>query len=108
MDNIPPTEQNQNVSGIPFVILLNDTQYEFYKTASVEILAPDGEYIESIGHIAQKDAAEVEAYQLHNQVVLLEYLFSSINQDIELPVRAVSGLADVFSRTHDCFVRYSK
>jgi hypothetical protein len=44
MDNISPPEQNRNVSSIPFVILLNATQYEFYKTAAVEILAPDGEY----------------------------------------------------------------
>jgi hypothetical protein len=108
MDKIPPSEQNQNVSGIPFVILLNDTQYEFYKTASVEILAPDGEYIESIGHVVQRDVADCAAYQLHNQVVLLEYLFSSINQDIELPARAVSGLADVFSKTHDYFVKRTK
>ncbi|MES2674774.1 MAG: hypothetical protein V4660_11085 [Pseudomonadota bacterium] len=108
MDKIPPSEQNQNVSSIPFVILLNATQYEFYKTASVEILAPDGEYFESIGHSAQKDAAEVDAYQLHNQVALLDYLFSSINQDFELPARAVSGLADVFSKTHDYFMKYTK
>ncbi len=64
--------------------------------------------MECFVNIAQRDTADVDVYQLHNQVALLDYLFSNINQDIELPVRAVSGLADVFSRTHDCFVRYSK
>lgn len=108
MDKIPPSDQNQNVSSIPFVILLNATQYEFYQTASVEILAPDGEYIESIGHAVQRDAADGDAYQLHNQVALLDYLFNSINQDIELPARAVSGLADVFSKAHDYFAKYAK
>ncbi|MES2676078.1 MAG: hypothetical protein V4660_17700 [Pseudomonadota bacterium] len=105
MDNIPPPEQNQNVSGVPFVILLNATQYEFYKNASVEILAPDSEYLESIGRTVQKDNADIYAYQLHNQVALLDSLFSTINQDLDLPARAVSGLADVFSKMYDHFVK---
>jgi hypothetical protein len=105
MDKIPPSEHNQNVSGVPFVILLNATQYEFYKNASVEILAPDSQYLESIGHAVQKDIAENDAYQLLNQVALLDSLFSTINQDLDLPARAVSGLADVFSKMYDHFVK---
>jgi len=104
MDNIPnstPSEQNQNVSNLPYVVLLNSAQYSLYKTASLEILAPDSDYLESIGHSVQKDRVEMESHQLHNQIVLLEYLFSSINQDIELPARAVTGLADVFCKMHD-------
>lgn len=108
MDNIPNpnlSEQHQNVSNLPFVILLNPTQCNLYKTASLEIVAPDGDYLESIGHSIQKDKAEIEAHQLHNQIVLLEHLFSHINQDIELPARAVTGLADVFCKIHDYLVK---
>ena len=78
MDNIPnsnPSEQNLNVSNLPFVVLLNSAQYALYKTASLEIVAPDGDYLESIGNNIQKDMAEITAHQLHNQIVLLEHLF---------------------------------
>ena len=112
MDNIPNSnvspEQNQNVTNLPFVVLLSAAQYASYKTASIEILAPDSDYLESIGHNIQNDAAEIDAYQLHNQVALLEYLFNNINQDVELPARAVSGLADTFCKMHDYLVKYAK
>ena len=109
MDNIAnSSEQNQNVSNLPFVVLLNPTQYALYKTASLEIVAPDSEYLESIGHSMQKDADETNTFQLHNQVVLLEYLFNSINQDIDLPARAVSGLTDVFCKMHHYLAKSSK
>ena len=112
MDNIPNSnvspEQNQNVTNLPFVVLLSAAQYASYKTASIEILAPDSDYLESIGHNIQKDMAEVAAHQLHNQIVLLEQLFSNINQDIELPARAVTGLADVFCKIHDYLVKCPK
>lgn len=111
MDNIPnsnPSEQNPNVSNLPFMILLNPEQYVLYKTGSLEIIAPDCNYLESIGHNIQKDIAEDEAHQLHNQVVLLEHLFSNINQDINLPARAVTGLADVFFKIHDYLVKSPK
>jgi len=112
MDNIsssnPVSEQHQNVTNLPFVVLLNSTQYALYKTASLEILAPDSVYLESIGHSIQNDIAEMNTYQLHNQITLLECLFNSINQDIELPARAVSGLADIFAKVQDHFVTYTK
>jgi len=111
MDNIPdsnPSEQNQNVSNLPFVVLLNSAQYALYKTASLEILAPDSEYLESIGHNILKDMAEMESHQLHNQIVLLENLLININHDINLPARAVTGLADVFCKVHDYLVKCPK
>lgn len=92
MDNIPPSnapsDQHKNVSNLPFTVLLSDAQYASYKTASLEILAPDSEYLESIGRSVQNDATEKSLFQLHNQVVLLEYLCCNISQDIELPARA--------------------
>jgi len=106
--NSNPPEQNQNVSNLPFVVLLNSAQYALYKTASLEILAPDSEYLESIGQNIQKDLVEMEAHQLHNQIVLLESLFMNINQDIELPARAVTGLADVFCKIHDYLAKSPK
>lgn len=108
MDNIPnsnSSEQNQNVSNLPFVVLLNPAQYALYKTASLEILAPDSEYLESIGHNILKDMAEMESHQLLNQIVLLENLLININQDVTLPARAVTGLADVFCKVHDYLVK---
>jgi len=111
MDNIPdsnPSEQNQNVSNLPFVVLLNSAQYALYKTASLEILAPDSEYLESIGQNILKDLAEMESHQLHNQIVLIENLLININHDINLPARAVTGLADVFCKVHDYLVKYPK
>jgi hypothetical protein len=64
--------------------------------------------IESIGHTVQKDAAEADAYQLQNQVALLDSLFSNINHDIELPARAVAGLSDVLYKVNDYFVKFVK
>jgi len=79
-----------------------------YKTASLEILAPDSEYLESIGHNILKDMAEMESHQLHNQIVLLENLLININHDINLPARAVTGLADVFCKVQDYFGEITK
>jgi len=109
MDNISNlSDQQQSVNNLPFIVLLNPAQYTLYKTSALEILAPDSNYLESIGHNVQNDAAEIEVYQLHNQIALLESLFNKINQDLELPARAVTGLADVFYKVNDYLVKYGK
>lgn len=53
-------------------------------------------------------AVKLNTFQLHYQVVLLEYRCESINQDIELSYCAVSGLTDVFCKMYDYAMKYSK
>lgn len=82
-------------------ITLNPYQYEFYQQSCIEIHSPDGEHLESIGYEIQKDVADNKAYQLRDQIALLECLLLKINQDAELSPRAISGLADIFFRVQD-------
>ena len=102
MDNISNSntspEQFLKTSKLPVTVLLNSDQYESYKTFALEILAPDGKLLEKIGRNIQESSLETDELQLHNQVVLLEYLCNSINQDTELPAQAIFGLTDVFCK----------
>lgn len=102
MDNIsnPSVSPEQFLKPIklPVTVLLDADQYESYKTSAIEILSPDGKHLERIGRNTNKDSLEINELQLHNQVVLLEYLCNSITQDTELPAQAISGLTDVFCK----------
>ncbi|MES2676678.1 MAG: hypothetical protein V4660_20745 [Pseudomonadota bacterium] len=103
MDNISsPTFATLNkINTPPNVIVLNAFQYAQYQSESIEIHSPDGEHLETIGENIRREKAEDLAYQLQNQICLLECLLINIHDNVELPVKAVAGLVDVFYRMQD-------
>ncbi len=97
MDNIthlPNTESHR-------IITLNPSQYVLYQTTCIDLNTPDGEYLETLGQHIQNDLTETNAHQLRDNIYLIGCLLGKINEDIELPVRAVSGLADLFYRMQE-------
>jgi hypothetical protein len=54
--------------------------------------------LESIGQQIQNGLTETNNYQLRDKIYLVACLLEKINEDIELPAQAVSGLADLFYR----------
>jgi hypothetical protein len=103
MDNIssPSCATLNKINTPPTVIVLNAFQHTQYQSDSIEIHGPDGEHLETFGKNIQKEQAEDLAYQLHNQICLLECLLLNIHENIELPTKAVAGLVDVFYRMQD-------
>jgi hypothetical protein len=104
MDNIthlPGTESHR-------IITLTSAQYALYQTNCIEVNTPDGEYLESIGLQIQNDLAETNTYQLRDNIYLVACLLGKINEDIELPAQAVSGLADLFYRMQSFCGEYIK
>lgn len=102
MDNISnpsvSAEQHLRPSKYPLTVSLDADQYKSYQAFAVDIIAPDGTHLDRVGRFVQKSAAEMDELQLHNQVVLLEYLCNSVTQDTELPAQAICGLTDVFCK----------
>ncbi|MES2826050.1 MAG: hypothetical protein V4732_20790 [Pseudomonadota bacterium] len=103
MDNFSsPTYATLNkINTPPTVIVLNAFQHTQYQSDSIEIHSPDGEHLETFGENIRREQAEDLAYQLQNQICLLECLLLNIHENIELPAKAVAGLVDVFYRMQD-------
>ncbi|MES2676224.1 MAG: hypothetical protein V4660_18445 [Pseudomonadota bacterium] len=104
MDNFssPDAPASNKISNIdPTIITLSQSQYTLYQSDIIEIHAPDGEHLESLGQKIRDDQAKESAYQLQSQICLLECLFLNITDSIELPVKASSGLVDVFYRMQE-------
>ena len=79
-------------------ITLGLPQYFFYQSEYIDIHAPDGSILESIGHRVKEMALEESTHRLHEQIFLLESLLGNLHQSIELPREAVSALADILYR----------
>lgn len=98
MDNVTPLN---SASKSHCVITLDPFQHIYYQESFIDIHSPDGDHLDRIGIDVQKDKAEHEKYQLRDQIYLLSCLLGKINEDLELPARAVSGLADTVHRVQD-------
>ncbi len=105
MDNIASQVYDAELSH---VIQLNPSQYSFYQENYIELLSPDGKHLELIGHFPKKSAEEENLCRLREQVCLLQTLLCNINEQIELPPLAVSGLADLMFRTQGLCERFVK
>ncbi len=92
----------------PCVIKLDQFQYAFYQQSQVEIQSPHGVCLTRIGEEVNNRRDEELHFQLWEQVVLLEVLLEQINDDIKLPARAVSGLADLMTRVNSQFLKYAE
>lgn len=90
------------------VIKLDFPQYFFYQSEHIDILAPDGTHLDSIGHIIKQAETETAAARLKEYIFLIECLLSNINHDIKLPAQAVAELADLFYRMQSVCGKYLK
>jgi len=89
----------------PCVITLNQFQYAFYQQSYLEIHSPDGECIAHIGEELTRIAEDDASYQLWEQACLLEALLDQIQEDVKLPQRAITGLADMMGRINTHFLK---
>jgi hypothetical protein len=95
MDNIEKFAFNPDLFRI---IQLTSSQYSFYQTSYIELLDPNGKYLELIGHSVQRNQEEDNLYRLREQLSLLQSLFGNIIEQIELPPLALAGLSDLMFR----------
>lgn len=95
MDNITPLVHGTKSTCC---ITLNEYQHAYYQQSVIEVLTPDGSLLQYIGEEINKEVIQTSNYQLRDQVTLLGCLLSSIDNHIELPRHAVSGLTDVINR----------
>lgn len=92
----------------PCVIKLDQFQYAFYQQNQVEIQSPSGICLTRIGEEINSRRDEEQYFQLWEQVVLLEVLLEQINDDLKLPARAVTCLADLMTRVNEHFLKQTQ
>jgi hypothetical protein len=98
MDNITPLVPGTDSNC---VVTLNPFQNAFYQQSCVEFHSPDGDHLETIGNDIQKENLHNNDIQLRDQIYLVESLLGHLNQDIELPAKAVCGLAELMYRMQE-------
>ncbi|PUA30665.1 MAG: hypothetical protein B0W54_09415 [Cellvibrio sp. 79] len=101
MDNVTPLPPPSH----PCVIKLDQLQFAFYQQSKIEIQSPEGMCLARIGEEINRQRDEDLHFQLLEQVGLLEVLFEQVNDDIKLPARAVTGLADLMSRVNEFLMK---
>ncbi len=99
MDNVTSLPVSTN----PCIIKLDQFQYAFYQQSRLEIHSPDGECLAQCGEELTRIAEEDAIYQLWEQACLLEVLFDQIQDDVKLPLQAVTSLADMMGRINAHF-----
>lgn len=104
MDNVTSLSPATNLC----VIKLDQFQYAFYQQSQVEIQSPDGARLTRIGEEINSRRDEEQHFQLWEQVVLLEVLLEQINDDLKLPPRAVTCLADLMTRVNEHFLKHAE
>ena len=94
MDNITPlvhsTKSTCNIT-------LDEYQHAYYLQSSINICAPNGGLLQHIGYEAEKDAT----HQMRDEVHLMSCLLHNIHHDIDLPQKALYGLADLMYRVQE-------
>ena len=91
-----------------YVITLDILQYFFYQSEHIDIHAPDGSRLQTIGYGIKRDAIESSTYRLKEQIYIVECLLGNLNNKLELPAQAVSALADLLCRMQGFCGKYIK
>lgn len=99
---------NENSTTFPFVVTLDPPQYDLYKAGCIEIHAPDGNYLESIGQHIQNDEINFRDKKMLNQIYLIESLLINTTGTIQLPEKALAGLIDLMNEVQGFCLRYTK
>lgn len=105
MDTNPPTT---TASSSHYVITLDKLQYLFYQSDHIDICAPDGSRLHTIGYGIKKDKIESSIDRLQEQIYLTECLLCNLSNSLELPTQAVSALADLLCGMHKFCRNYLK
>jgi len=87
------------------IIKLDQVQFASYQQNKIEIQSPEGMCLTRVGEEINRQRDEDLHFQLLEQVALLEVLFEQVNDDIKLPARAVTGLADLMSRINEFLMK---
>lgn len=90
------------------IINLDLRQYYFYQSDHIEIHAPDGTHLESIGHILRVNETLNGAARLKEQIILVECLLGNIIQGVSLPAKAISALTDLLEQMRSVSEKYIK
>jgi hypothetical protein len=77
------------------VIQLDQSQFALYQSGQIDIYAPDGTRLESIGHFP----AEENRTRFVDQLSLVEALVVNCNGQLELSDRAIASLADLLNKS---------
>jgi len=101
MDNVTSLPHSTD----PCVIKLNQYQYAFFQQSLIEIHSPDGECLARFGEESTRNAEEDASYQLWEQACLLEVLLDQVQEDVLLPPRAATCLADLMGRINAHFLK---
>jgi hypothetical protein len=97
MDNITPMVPGTDSP----CITLTSRQHTFYQQNNLKIRAPDGQHLETIGLEIQQENNRDMATQLLHQICLVQSLTSHVDERLELPQRAVFGLADLLYKMEE-------
>jgi hypothetical protein len=97
MDNITPMVPGTDSP----CITLTSRQHTFYQQNTLKIRAPDGQHLETIGIEIQQENSRDIATQLLHQICLVQSLTSHVDERLELPQRAVYGLADLLYKMEE-------
>ena len=100
-------QQHFNESG-NCIINLDLRQYFFYQSHHIQIHAPDGTHLESIGHLIKIDEIQSGTARLKEQVFLVECLLGNIIQELKLPAQASAAFADLLDRMQRVCGKYLK
>ena|SRR5688572_29382089 len=101
MDNVTSLPHLSN----PCVIKLNPFQYARYQQSLIEIHSPDGECLARFGEELTRNAEEEADYRLWEQACLLEVLLDQVQDDMQMPQRAYTALADMMGRINEHFLK---
>lgn len=98
MENAEP--QNTTLQPVEertgsYIVTLTAAQYFHYQTHRIEIHSPDGQHLQTIGKAILRDDPEDKSLRLQQQISLVEALLDNISNDIDLPIPAALGLADL-------------
>lgn len=77
------------------IVTLDPSQYALYQSGQLDICAPDGTRLESIGHLP----AVNQRTRFVDQLSLVEALVVNCNGSLELSDRAIASLADMLNQS---------
>jgi hypothetical protein len=83
------------------IVTLDPSQYALYQSGTIELRAPDGEVLETLGTYMHKAEAEVARERLQMELQLLVSLLGAANGFVELDKHAVAGMQDVLHRASE-------
>jgi len=80
------------------IVTLDPSQYALYQSGTIELRAPDGEVLETLGTYMHRAESQVAQERARLEIELLVALLGNTGDFLELNKNAVSGLQDILHR----------